>query len=417
MKLEFHDSDFYPHQLKFLWSTAEETALISGYGAGKTHIFCRKVLLEHLTNKSHVTGKSAGWVIEPTYSLLDELFLEPFIELLDKIQLKHKYNAQKRVITTNAGRIRGYTMMHPKRMIGSNLTFCGVDELDTTGLTNGIEVYRKCTGRLRGSKTARFFATTTPEGFAAAYDIFGKKEQGHQCVIHAKTTDNESLDQAYIDKLYRTYPSNLVDAYINGKFVNMTSGSVFLYFDRERHHVDSKPEKGDILHIGQDFNVGGCISSVYVQRHDSMHLVDEWSNPDTEQVVTCIKDRYPDHGVIFYPDATGTHGTSTNASKSDIGIITGAGFRIDADGTNALIKDRVNATNRMMEANRWGINTNRCPGHTTAFEQHAWDQRTGKPQKFAEAGSIDDYTDAATYPVVRLHPINRPNHTTTRRLF
>jgi hypothetical protein len=47
-------------------------------------------------------------------------------------------------------------------------------------------------------------------------------------IIQAPTASNPHLPDGYIDSLKDIYPSQLLDAYLEGKFVNLTSGnSVF----------------------------------------------------------------------------------------------------------------------------------------------------------------------------------------------
>ena len=58
----------------------------------------------------------------------------------------------------------------------------------------------------------------------------------------------------------------MFDAYVNGKFVNLTSGTVYKYFNRKEHHSDEQVQDNETIIIGQDFNIGACVSIVYVWR-------------------------------------------------------------------------------------------------------------------------------------------------------
>jgi len=58
-------------------------------------------------------------------------------------------------------------------------------------------------------------------------------------MVQASTYDNESnLPDDYIPSLFATYPAQLVQAYIDGQFVNLTNGTVYHTFDRALNGCD-----------------------------------------------------------------------------------------------------------------------------------------------------------------------------------
>jgi hypothetical protein len=67
-----------------------------------------------------------------------------------------------------------------------------------------------------------------------------------------------NLPQDYIENLIASYPANLIEAYLEGKFVNLTQGTVYTMFDRERcrSEVTVNRKEKEPMHIGMDFNVG-----------------------------------------------------------------------------------------------------------------------------------------------------------------
>src|SRR5699024_6865747 len=76
--------------------------------------------------------------------------------------------------------------------------------------------------------------TTTPEGFKFTYEQFVKninktqKRSEFYGLIQASTFDNElNLPPDYIDSLLESYDPNLINAYLNGQFVNLASGAVY----------------------------------------------------------------------------------------------------------------------------------------------------------------------------------------------
>lgn len=72
----------------------------------------------------------------------------------------------------------------------------------------------------------------------------------------------------------------------------------------------------DVLHVGMDFNVTKMAAVVYVRRGEHMHAVDEFFNLfDTPAMIEAIQERYPNHEVAVYPDASGENRKSSNASE------------------------------------------------------------------------------------------------------
>ena len=118
-----------------------------------------------LLNVGMKTNKSKGWIIYPTLSLAEELFVEPFCDLLEKAKINYTYNKSKMLFSSIYGTIRIFSLQTPKRMVGSELTFCGFDEFDVESIANCDLAFKKAVGRLRGSDEAKLYIVTTPEGF------------------------------------------------------------------------------------------------------------------------------------------------------------------------------------------------------------------------------------------------------------
>ena len=168
------------------------------------------------------------------------------------------------------------------------------------------------------------------------------------------------------------YTPELLQAYVNGEFVNLTSGTVYSYFNREKHHTNREIEDDDILHVGQDFNVGGCCGRVFIIDKGKPKQVDEYAVNDTYGIVDKLNG-YKNKNIIIYPDASGDN-ESTNASKSDLKILRDAGYRVDAPKKNPRIQNRVNAVNTLFYKDELMINTDKCPKYTKAYEQQAYDK-------------------------------------------
>ena len=61
----------------------------------------------------------------------------------------------------------------------------------------------------------------------------------------------------------------------------------------------------------------------------------------------------------------------------------------------------------MLSHDKIKINTNKCPLLTDALEMQGYDKK-GKPEKFNEHPSIDDWLDSSGYFIHRKYPITKP---------
>ena len=302
------------------------------------------------------------------------------------------------------------SMENVERLVGINAAFIICDEFDTSKEEIAYKAYNKLLGRLRAGKVRQVVITTTPEGFGATYRIFIKESSDEKRLIKAKTTDNKYLPLDFIDTLKSQYPANLLDAYLNGEFVNLNSGTIYNYFNRDVHHSNDDYIGGETLYVSQDFNYLGCISIVYVKRNGYDVAIDEIISNDTRSIIVNIKYMYPDSYICIYPDASGNaHKTSSNTT--DIQMLREAGFSVFVNSRNPSVRDRINITNNLFEKNLIKVNTHKCPRFTEALEQHSYDEKTGEPCKYSGGATVDDFTDGGTYYLAYEYPIVAGNNT------
>lgn len=389
MKLDFK---LLPEQKEFVTESNEQAMFVAGYGSGKSHAGTLKTILRKI---QYPTKKVAYYL--PHYGLVRDIAFDKFPELLDNLGLKYTLNkSDKELHIENYGSIIFRSMDNPDTIVGYETAYSLIDEADILPMDKMEKVYQKILGRNRAIPNAMVDAVSTPEGFKWLYN---EAQKGHFKVIRAKTTSNKFLPVDYIDSLKQQYPPNLLKAYLDGEFINLTSGTVYSYFDRNTHHTDRDIHPNDVLHIGQDFNIGGCCGRVHVIDGDIPKLVDEYAVNDTQSIINHLRQTYPAHTIVIYPDASGS-ASKTNSSKSDIQLLKDAGFTVDAQKKNPRVTDRINAVNTKLYRNEYFVNTHRCPKSTQSLEQQAYD-KNGEPEKFGGAATIDDSNDALGYFIVR----------------
>jgi len=390
-------------QWEFGSTAATHPLFVAGYGSGKSHAaICRLLKL-----KRDYPNLNVAYYL-PTYDLINTIGFPRFSEMLTTLKTPHVLNKSDKTITVGRGQIIFRTMDNPERIVGYEVADSCVDELDTLPTDKARDVWNKIVARNRqkkwDGKANTIGVATTPEGYRFVHDMWVKNPKPGYEVIRASTDSNAAnLPADYIDNLRSIYPPALLDAYLEGKFVNLTSGTVYRDFDRTRCNSAEKIKQQEPLFIGQDFNVGQMASVVFVRRPNGLHAVAEITGVyDTPELCRILKERYSDHQIFIYPDASGGSRKTVDASVSDISLLQQAGFQIRANKSNPAVKDRVNATNIAFSKAVLWVNTVECTQVTSSLEQQAYG-KNGEPDK---TSGYDHTNDAFSYPVAFEYPVH-----------
>lgn len=396
-------------QDNFVFSEQAYPLFVGGFGSGKSEALFKRLLLQKLAYPRLSQGYFA-----PTHDLIKLIAFPRIANLLDELKLDYRLNKTDKIFKINGfGEIICRSMSEPDSIVGFEIADAVIDELDTLGFEHAQNAWNKIIARCRQNKPDGKLNTTavgtTPEGFRFCYHRWVKNGGGEYKMYQAPTTSNPYLPPGYIDGLRATYDPQLLNAYLNGQFVNLASGSVYPDFDRHLNHTDETIQQGDTLHIGMDFNVLNMAAIVHVIRGDIACAVDEIIGArDTPTICQIIQSRYPNHQIIIYPDASGHNTSSKSSSLSDHSILRQYGFKIKVASVNPSIKDRVNAMNAMIHNSkgqrRYLVNTRLCSQYTECLEQQVYD-KSGMPDKM---NGHDHANDAGGYFVAYTYPITKP---------
>jgi hypothetical protein len=385
--------------------------ICAGFGAGKTAAAIARAL--HL--KSQYPKQNVAYYL-PTYDLVRKIGYPRFAEKFEELGIRYKIRKDDQLIELpGAGQIIFRTMDTPERIVGYEVADSLVDELDTLKTDHAREAWTKIVSRNRQKKPDQSLNTvgvaTTPEGFRFVYDRWKKNAGPGYRLIKASTYSNErNLPAGYIQSLKDTYSPQLLAAYLEGEFVNLTAGSVYAEFDRRLNGTTATIQPGETLHIGMDFNVTNMAAVVHVIREGEPYAVGELVKiMDTPAMAAAIKAKWGDHGhpIMVYPDASGSARKSQNASTSDLAILRGAGFSVCVNPTNPAVKDRVLSTNAVINRSgvrRYKVNEDHCPHYVEALEKQCYD-KNGDPDK---STGLDHIIDAGTYFIAYKYPVLKP---------
>ncbi|WP_311758290.1 phage terminase large subunit family protein [Paracoccus broussonetiae] len=399
-------------QRDFLTSPAIFRAFVAGFGAGKTETLAIQAIMDACHGSDALIG-----VYAPTYDLV-RMVAAMRIELkLSELGIRGKWHGQDKAIYTSHPGIGDFifrTLDEPARIVGFETFSAHLDELDTLKTEHAREAWNKVLGRNRQRIKAPFARInrasvyTTPEGFRFTYDRWVANKTPDYEIIRASTYSNTVLmrdNPDYVRQLRDSYPAQLIDAYIDGQFVNLTSGSVYSSYDRIRCESNETIREGEQLYIGQDFNVGQMASVIMVRRVDGYHAVEELMGVlDTPALIDALHNRYSGHAIRIYPDASGKSRKTVDASRSDLILLKDAGFKVVVDASNPAVRDRIVSVNNGFSQGRLWVNSRACPTLAAALEQQAY-ATNGEPDK---EGGFDHPNDAIGYAVVKEMPVRKP---------
>ena len=347
-------ADLHPGQLAFVDDSDTQIIGISaGYGAGKTRALAAKAVTLAAANQGFI-----GCVMEPTGPLIRDIWQNDFEDFLEHYEIPYTFRASplpEYMLHLPGGdtKILCRSFENWSRIIGLNLAWVLADEIDTVTPAIANKAFPKILGRLRSGNVRQFGAASTPEGFRWMWTTFGSEEaqtRQDRKLIKMRSVDNPHLPPDFIERLEANYDPTLLKAYLDGEFVNLTTGTVYDRFDRSKHVISKLPDtEREPLRVGVDFNVGNMSAVIGVKLNNTLFVIDEISGAhDTDSLAQQIKAHYPDRRIYIYPDASGGN-RSTNASQTDIQILESYGMANQSPRANPPVRDRVSAVQALLE--------------------------------------------------------------------
>ena len=403
--------DLLPAQQEFV--SDEEHRIIGyvgGFGSGKSFALCAKAIWLGLSNPN-----TTAMVAEPSFPMVRTVFIPAMDAALAQWEIDYDFRISpqpeyKLKLPNGIVTILCQSAENYQRVRGQNISFVLWDEADTSPADTAQKAGEMFLARMRTGRVNQLALASTPEGFRYCYRTFVEQAADDKRLIRVKTVDNPYLPDGFVESLERNYPAQLIQAYLEGHFVNMASCSVYPEFDRSLNYTDAEPGPNDTIFVGVDLNVGNCVTQHMLRKGDEFHFFNEKVYRDTNQIAEGLKEMYGPwfqrKQLVLIPDASSKQRSTAAAQESDMGILRRAGHRVDAQQRNPLVADRINAVNMLIEQRKIRVG-NRCKHLIRTFEQHAYDEK-GKVEKGGVG--MDDLShagDAAGYVIYRLAAIRQ----------
>lgn len=408
-----------PKQKQFMSLKSTHSLLVSGYGFGKTETKLMAILADMGT---FYKDKPTLAVYDPTYDLLRLNTLPRLIERLEQLKIKYVHNKHANTIDTKFAKIILRSMDTPARIVAYESFRSYIDELETLRPDQIIDVWNKINGRNRQklpnypeARNKTYTFTTPDAGFGFTYKMWGLAKDKEQFdYVRASTRDNPHLPSDYVKNLEAIYPSGMIQAFLDGQWCNITSGSVYPEFNRDINVFSAKgneefirAHEGREYLLGIDFNIGACSVVVGFLHKGVLYIVDEFLSENTYTIIEHYSQKpYANNRATAYPDASGLQ-RSTNSTITDVNILK-KHFGVRVKAYNPRVNERVLSVN-MAFKNKKVLIADNCINLIEAFEKHAYDPNTQEPQKFKVHPSIDDRVDSAGYMIFNLFPVVKPS--------
>ena len=386
-----------PHQCAFWELPNFVKLLVGGYGCGKTRIGALRSIWS-----SYVNSPIPHLYVSPTYKQARKTVIVSIKELLDHAEIAYDYNK-----TNHEFYMPGWNATiwiasgdEPESLKGPNLATAGIDE----PFIMNEEILNVVLSRLRhpDAKHRELFLTGTPEqlnwGYELAQNIDGRYDLG---TVVARTADNAFLPQQFVKMLERAFDENQRAAFMDGKFVNLTAGRVYKYFERS---MIAEGPMSAMLRAGIDFNVDNMTAEIFSITPDGVvWFLDEiqFDNSTTYELADRLQERYP--GITVFPDPAG-RARKSSSDVTDFTILRDKGFTVEARPVHPPVRSRVNAVNKLMREGRLRISS-RCPRLVKDFELVSW--KNGEIDKSNDA--LTHASDAAGYAIEKLFPVRMPD--------
>lgn len=290
---------------------------------------------------------------------------------------------------------------------GVGLDYLVMDEFSLIDEEAWTEVLRPALSDKQGS--AMFI--TTPAGMNWAKDLYDLAEEfpDEWASFQFTSIEGGNIPLEEIEAARRTLDHRTFRQEYEASFETF-SGRIFYAFDRKYNILQYPRELPKELHIGLDFNVNPMSAVIAVREKNELYVIDEIKifGSNTDEMVSEIQSRYPNHSLVAYPDPAGSQRRSSAGGRTDHTILRNAGITVKAHSVTASVRDGINAVNAKLRSST-GITSlffaPKLKYIVECLEKQTYKEGTSIPDK--DSG-FDHMNDALRYMVDYLFPIRQP---------
>lgn len=391
-----------PHQREFHNDlTTKFLHLSTGFGGGKTHALCMKMIHLSWLNKPY-----HGGLMAPSFKDLKRDVIEVMDDILESNNIKVRHHKTDHYYQFPWSKGKLFLITAENKLRGPNLAYMGINEAT---LIDHVR-YKEAVGRVRqkGARVAQIASVGTPEGVGNfMYELFVDRPMNKSRIIYGDTRDNlDNLDPDYVRSLEDSYDKVMLDAYLRGLWVNMSGNQFYYAFDSEKNlDTTIKQDQYSEVHCALDFNVQYMTATFWHFDGFQLRGFDEIvieNNADTHKMVERMKIKgYTPERTTIYPDPAG-RARKTNG-KGDHIILRDYGYEVRAKNAAPRMRDRQLNVNNLLDKQRIVLNPNTMKAMKRDLEAVEQNQDTldksKKNAKLTHASDGMDYMCDILFPM------------------
>ena len=375
--------------------------LIGGFGCGKSFTDVQLCLFLYHAYKNSKEPITIG-ILGVTIKLLKQTVIADLERAFDAGNISYRDNSQAGTITVGQVTFVYLAMQNPDDIYAFNFHCAICDEIDevpservqkiVTAIQERCRVVMPA-GRDMPSRDPFIFFSTTAQGLGGTYQLieYFKEKNLPYIKIRGRTQDNTNLAASQIKLLRGLYTEDEARAYLDGEFVNLSTGRVYPEYDARIHvYMPFKVKPTDTIYVGQDFNAGYNAAVEMVERNGKIYVVNIHHWDYVGDAARRLRELYPSNKIIMIPDANGKEIMSGFVEEFEQYNV-----EIHWNNINPSILERITGINKAFRFGNLfifqGLKKLEMGLETRDFDD------TGKPRKGKGPDALDHHCDAFEY--------------------
>lgn len=341
-------------------------------------------------------------ILGVTIKLLKQTVIADLERAFDAGNISYRDNSQAGTITVGQVTFVYLAMQNPDDIYAFNFHCAICDEIDevpservqkiVTAIQERCRVVMPA-GKDMPSRDPFIFFSTTAQGLGGTYQLieYFKEKNLPYIKIRGRTQDNTNLAASQIKLLRGLYTEDEARAYLDGEFVNLSTGRVYPEYDARVHvYMPFKVKPTDTIYVGQDFNAGYNAAVEMVERNGKIYVVNIHHWDYVGDAARRLRELYPSNKIIMIPDANGKEIMSGFVEEFEQYNV-----EIHWNNINPSILERITGINKAFRFGNLfifqGLKKLEMGLETRDFDD------TGKPRKGKGPDALDHHCDAFEY--------------------
>ncbi len=341
-------------------------------------------------------------ILGVTIKLLKQTVIADLERAFDAGNITYRDNSQAGTITVGQVTFVYLAMQNPDDIYAFNFHCAICDEIDevpservqkiVTAIQERCRVVMPA-GKDMPTRDPFIFFSTTAQGLGGTYQLieYLKEKKLPYIKIRGRTQDNTNLAPSQLKLLRGLYTEEEAKAYLDGEFVNLSTGRVYPEFNAKQHvYMPFSIKPDEVIYVGQDFNAGYNAAVEMIERNGKIYIVNTHHWSYVGDAARRLRELHPTNRIIMIPDANGKEimsGFVEEFEKYNVEICW--------NNINPSILERITALNKAFRFGNLFV-FDGLKKLQMGFETRDFDDN-GKPRKGKGPNALDHENDACEY--------------------